>query len=175
MIDANAIETMKRMLRDMLLESWTAQGHYESGAVVETIEYTIEKIIDTTSLVAYMAPYGVYIETGTPASNIPFSPGSGASNSRYIEALMNYASRRMNANSLKEARSAAFAIAHKQKKEGMPTRNSLSFSSTGRRTGWIDAALEKGGEQLGAFIRDHVKWYFETQFDNIISKHKQNI
>jgi hypothetical protein len=162
MIDANAIETMKRMLRDMLLESWTAQGHYESGAVVETIEYTIEKIIDTTSLVAYMAPYGVYIETGT-------------SNSRYIEALMNYASRRMNANSLKEARSAAFAIAHKQKKEGMPTRNSLSFSSTGRRTGWIDAALEKGGEQLGAFIRDHVKWYFETQFDNIISKHKQNI
>jgi hypothetical protein len=48
----------------------------------------------------------------------------------------------------KEAKGIAFAIASKHKKEGMPTKGSVRFSKTGKRTGFIEQALDKNSQKF---------------------------
>jgi hypothetical protein len=52
----------------------------------------------------------------------------------------------------KEAKSIAFAIASKHKKEGMPTKTSARFSKTGKRTGFIEQALDKNSQKFVELI-----------------------
>jgi hypothetical protein len=71
----------------------------------------------------------------------------------------------------REAKSIAFAIASRQKREGMPTRNSARFSSTGKRTGFIEIALDDIEPQLAQLIERGIEEsinfvlesYFKTQ------------
>ena len=72
----------------------------------------------------YVLDYMATINTGVTASRIPYSRGSGARSSQYIQGLTNYVKRRMG-KSDKEAKSIAFAIASKHKKEGMPTKSEM--------------------------------------------------
>lgn len=174
-IGYDVFEGIKSRVRDALLESWIAQGHYETGAVVDSIEYTIERTFDRTSFIAYMAQYGVVHETGVAAADIPFTPGSGARRSAYIEGLIAWVQRRIAVADLREAKSVAFAIAHTQIVEGMPTRTALTYSTTLKRTGWIEAAFEKHGDALGSYIRQFTRDWMETSFTNMILQYKQKL
>ena len=48
----------------------------------------------------------------------------------------------------KESKSIAFAIASKHKKEGMPTIKSQKHSKTGKRTGFIETALDANSQKF---------------------------
>jgi hypothetical protein len=103
--------------------------------------------------------------TGVTAARIPYSPGSGAKTSKYIDGLIRYAKQRMGASD-KEAKGIAFAIASRHKKEGMPTVASAKFSSTGKRTGFIEAALDSKEAEFEQIINDAVEEAITVTIDN---------
>lgn len=130
-------------LIEKLRAEFVAQGHNLSGSLVESIESKVEATAGGFAVRFYANDYGAVLNTGVSAERIPYTPGGArrGGKSKYIQALIRYVQRRMNLRG-KEATSAAFAIARKHAKEGMPTRDSYRHSTNGRRTGWIDAVLE---------------------------------
>lgn len=164
------IEQLKVILKNAFLKEWKAQGHFESGKVIEEIDYEIKQEVERIEIVGKMYPYGVYIDRGVKANRIPFNPGSGAGRSKYIEGLINFVQRRMSISDLAEAKSVAFAIAHTQKKEGMPTRASHRFTDTGRRVGFISDALDKSRGEIGVFIRQFYRKFVGAEFERIVNE-----
>lgn len=57
----------------------------------------------------------------------------------------------------REAQRIAFAIASKHKREGMPTKASRRFSKTGKRTGFIEQALDDIEPQLAQLIEQGIE------------------
>ncbi len=163
----------ERFIKEELLKTWTDQGHKMSGKVVREMDIIVEQAVDKISFLFFSLPYGVYIEAGVDASKIPFSGSSGhGGKSAFIEALKSYAKNRMNLPD-KEALSAAFAIAHTQKKRGMPTPASSRFSSTGERTNWIGNTMERNEVFIREFMSRYVNEILSVLFDNIILKYSK--
>jgi hypothetical protein len=148
---------------------WKAQGHNLTGNAIQQLE---TRIIEGADIViqGYVVDYMANINAGVTAANIPYNPGSGARSSKYIAGLIDYVKRRMG-KSDREAKSIAFAIASRHKREGMPTKSSARFSSTGKRTGFIEAPLEGVEPELARLIERSleesfnfvVESFFKTQ------------
>lgn len=132
------LDNIAQEIIQLIGDEWIKQGHDLTGAFVQGLSYEIVDniiyIYDTTN-----SGYGKILNAGVSADRIPFSPGSGAKTSKYIQGLVRYAKLRMGASD-KDALSIAFAIAHKHKKEGMPTEDSTRFSKTGKRTQFVEDA-----------------------------------
>ena len=125
----------------LIAEEWIAQGHNLSGAFIEAIQSEVEQSGGNTIISWYDTTergYGAILNRGVTHEKIPFSPGSGAKTSKYIAGLFRYVKLRMAVSDDKQALGIAFAIAYKHKKEGMPTKDSAIYSSTGRRIGFIE-------------------------------------
>lgn len=164
---------LEALLRQELLKTWTDQGHNMTGSIVETADFVIEQTINKLSFLLYMFPYGGYMETGVSASSIPFSgTGKKGGTSKYIQALIKYAKKRMNLPD-KEAKGVAFAIAHKQKMEGMPTSASKNYSSTGSRTGWIEETMNRNRANIELAMFNYVDTIINIQFNNMVAKNQQ--
>lgn len=134
---------------------WKAQGHNLTGNAIQQLETRIVTGADIV-IQGYVVDYMANINAGVTAANIPYSPGSGARSSKYIAGLIDYVKRRMG-KSDREAKSIAFAIASKHKREGMPSKASARFSSTGKRTGFIEVALDGVEPELAQLIEQGVE------------------
>lgn len=161
------VEEVRAVMDDMLdfvmkelRNEIEAQGHNFTGAMSDTMRKEVIDIGNAIEGSIWINSYYKQVNEGVTADRIPFSPGSGAGKSKYIEALTKYMAQRLGLSE-REALSAAFAVAHKHKAEGMPTRSSYRFSSNGKRLGFFtntinDAApmIDKGFEQIGSGIID---------------------
>jgi exonuclease V gamma subunit len=103
--------------------------------------------------------------SGVTAARIPYTPNSGRPPSKYISGLIDYVKRRMR-KSDKEAKGIAFAIASKHKKEGMPTKASARYSSTGKRTGFIEQALDKSSPKFIELIENAITFSMEATIES---------
>jgi len=159
-IAAQIGEVVKRAL----IISYTMQGHKLTSGLINSIEYQVRAQVTSAEIDFLMFDYGVILDKGVSAARIPYSPGSGAKTSKYIDGLKQYARLRMGAATEKEAERIAFAIARKHKKEGMPTKASFVYSQTGKRTGAIDAALEDSNAEVTRLINMAMEEYIETFF-----------
>jgi hypothetical protein len=120
-----------RKVIDLIADEWIKQGHNMSGAFVKGLSYEIVDniiwIYDTTE-----RGYGRIVNDGVTKERIPFTPNkeraergwekSPFKTSKYIQGLVLYAKARLGLSD-KDAISVAFAIAHKQKAEGVPATN----------------------------------------------------
>jgi hypothetical protein len=131
----------------VVANEWRAQGHELSGSAVKQMETMVRMEINTLIIEGFVPDYMAINNQGVPSNKIPYYPGSGRKTSKYIDGLIDYVQRRMG-KSEKEAKGIAFAIASKHKKEGMPTKTSARFSKTGRRTGFIEIALDKNSQKF---------------------------
>lgn len=148
------IQKLENVLTKALAEEWQAQGHKMSGSITDTIEYVVKQDATMLTLSGFMYFYGNILASGTPANRIPYSGRTGrGGTSLYITALQNYVKQRMRISDEKKSKSIAFAIASTQKKEGMPTKGSYSFTKTGKRTDWIEEALKKNEDKITEVIR----------------------
>lgn len=129
-----------RVLVKELQEELKRQGHVLTGNLLKSIRESVYKEGRRTIGEVLLRDYAKYVNNGVEARNIPFGGGRG-SRSKYIEGLINFWQKR-GISDIKEATRAAFATAHKHKKEGMPTKASRRFSQTGKRTGFIETAIE---------------------------------
>jgi hypothetical protein len=128
------IKAAKQELKD--------QGHSLTGNLEKSFEVKLSKALQgglTGEIV--QEQYAEALDKGIKARRVPFRRGrrgSGGGSSRYIQALIRFFQLRgINA---RDAKRFAFATANKAKKTGHPTKpyyQGRSYSSNGRRTGWV--------------------------------------
>ena len=145
------------LIVDELRRQYRLQGHNLTGKLIASIEQKVTLTVTGAKVQVLIVDYGVIINNGTPASRIPYTPGSGrGGTSKYIQGLQNFARLRMGLNA-REALSVAFAIAKKQSKEGMPTKGSFRFSKNGKRTGAIEDTLQIIDNKIVELTSDFVE------------------
>ena len=144
-------DDIAQMAIDAVANEWKAQGHNLTGSAIKNMETVIHTETDKIIIEGFVPEYMAINNKGVLATKIPYYPGSGRKESEYIKGLMKYAKLRFGASD-KEAKSIAFAIASKHKKEGMPTIKSQKHSQTGKRTGFIEQALEKKEAEMADLI-----------------------
>ena len=149
----------------VVANEWRAQGHELSGSAIKQMETFVRMEINTLIIEGLVPDYMAINNQGVPANRIPYYPGSGRKESEYIKGLMKYVQQRMG-KSEKEAKSIAFAIASKHKKEGMPTKTSAKYSKTGKRTGFIEQALDKNSAKFIELIESAVTFSVEATIES---------
>jgi hypothetical protein len=165
------VKQLVDLIKQALAEEFEAQGHKLTGKTIASITQQIQKSDIELIIEFYGSGVNAIVNKGVSADRIPFQRGSGAGSSLYIDALTEYAKKRMGAYG-KEARSIAFAIAQTHKKEGMPTRGSYRFSSTGERLAFVDIALDKKASEVAILAQRIYSQYVNTALDNFINAHK---
>lgn len=156
MLDKQILEQIASLALQAVAIEWKAQGHNLTGKAIRELETRIIEKANSTIIEGYVIDYMATTNQGVPASRIPYNPGSGARSSKYIDGLIDYVKRRMG-KSEREAQRIAFAIASKHKREGMPTKASRRFSKTGKRTGFIEQALDDIEPQLAQLIEQGIE------------------
>ena len=149
----------------VVANQWKAQGHILTGSAFKQMETMVNFQINTLIIEGLIPDYMAYNNSGVKAERIPYYPGSGRKESEYIKGLMRYAKQRFGASD-KESKSIAFAIASKHKKEGMPTKASAKYSSTGKRTGFIETALDKNSQKFIELIENAIKFSVEVTIES---------
>ena len=141
------------------------QGHRLSGKLEKSISYEILQEPNAFVIAFDYLKYGIYVNNGVSPQNIPFSGRTGrGGTSKYIQALIDYAQ----ARGMNKPVSAAFAIAYKHKREGMPTKASRRFSANGRRTGFQNQVIEDVQKELPNLIDKHLFNQLRIVFENLI-------
>jgi hypothetical protein len=150
----------------VVANEWRLQGHELTGSAVKQMETMVRMEINTLIIEGFVPDYMAINNEGVKSDRIPYYPGSGRKTSKYIDGLIDYVQRRMG-KSEKEAKGIAFAIASKHKKEGMPTKNSvIKHSKTGRRTGFIEIALEKNNAKFIELIENAITFSVEATIES---------
>jgi hypothetical protein len=149
----------------VVANEWRLQGHELTGSAVKQMETMVRMEINTLIIEGFVPDYMAINNQGVTAARIPYTPNSGRPPSKYISGLIDYVQRRMG-KSEKEAKSIAFAIASKHKKEGMPTKTSARFSKTGKRTGFIEQALDKNNAKFIELIENAVTFSVEATIES---------
>ena len=149
----------------VVANEWRLQGHELTGSAVKQMETMVRMEINTLIIEGFVPDYMAINNQGVTAARIPYTPNSGRPPSKYISGLIDYVQRRMG-KSEKEAKSIAFAIASKHKKEGMPTKTSARFSKTGKRTGFIEQALDKNSAKFIELIENAITFSVEATIES---------
>lgn len=152
------LNKIKRELDESFKKELIAQGHSNSGK----LEASINGKINGNQLNGEIYDYGFILNDGVKPGRIPYRRGSGAKSSKFIDSLVLYfKSKGLNE---KEAKSAAFATAMVQKKEGMSTKGSKRFSKNGRRQGFIDHVIENKEAKIDKIATDGMDNIFNQEF-----------
>lgn len=144
-----------------------AQGHVASGKLIETIEIRINRTPDKITGGIYMEDYAIVLDRGVKADRVPFSPGSGARSSLYIQSLIDWIATIKPGLGDRERKSFAFAIANKARQEGHPTRGSFSFSQNGRRREWSKHAIDDKQQEIIALM--DLSEFVASSIDNFVT------
>ena len=72
---------------ESLIRFWRLQGHSLTGKFVRSLDHQVREAVGVTVIDFYMENYGVILDRGVSPSRVPYSPGSGARRSQYIEWL----------------------------------------------------------------------------------------
>lgn len=117
-----------------LAQELIAQGHQATGDLIKSFYEHVESAPDGIILQVWSnVDYGLYVDRGRkPGSYVPISVLIRWVQIKGIDVKWNMS-----------AKSAAFAINGAIKKHGIPTPGSLQYSSTGKRTDFIQAALDR--------------------------------
>lgn len=167
---AEFLEKLKVEIQDEL----KAQGHVLTGTLLNSIEVEIQERPNLIRGLIWMEDYGEAIDTGVPASSVPFSGATGrGGTSDYIQGLFTFF--KLKGLEEEEALSAAFATAYVAKREGHPTRGSFVHSTNGRRTGFFTDTLNNAAQEIDTFFDSLGGGVFLSVFNSIIDRFEQKI
>jgi hypothetical protein len=147
-------EQVGEVVKKAVKQAFIMQGRTLTGALVNSIDYSVNATVTSAFIEFTLLDYGMILNYGVPANRIPFSPGSGAKSSKYIDGLKMYAKLRFNAND-KEAERIAFAIAHKHKKFGMPLD---------KKTGAVEQGIKESSDEVEALISEALTQVINVMF-----------
>lgn len=161
MIDLLANDLIKLLTKSFISE-WNKQGHRLTGSFEKSIETQIKKSVKGLTIEFYWNNYANIVDRGVSANKIPYERGSKKRSSKYIDGLTDYVKKRLRVTDSDRARSIAFAIANKQKKEGMSTIKSRRFSKTNKRQGFIEDTVKASQDKLNEIINKYVEYEINT-------------
>lgn len=151
----DAMTDMMELLVEESRKELETQGHRLTGSLSNSLAYKVTASTDKVVGELTGSDYGVYLEFGVAANSIPFGGGgSPGGKSKYIEGLVRFF--KLKGLEPREALRAAFATAHVQKREGMPTRRSFAFSANQKRTGFVTHAAERLFDKFAAIIENRI-------------------
>lgn len=160
------IEQSLRIASEEIKSELMAQGHNNTGALINSIEGIVRDIEGGIRGELYMLERYIYINNPTPSSRIPYGGRTGAGGtSKYIQGLIEF----FKSKGAQDPKAAAFATAAKHKKEGRPTRGSYLFSNNGRRLGFLEASIIPIRERVYAQLEKDIEQYIELQVFNKIA------
>lgn len=163
------IDSSLEILIEEIRKEWKAQGKIASGKAFESIETELKLRFDSIEANVLVEDYMMYQDTGVEPGNIAFSPSSGrGGKSALIQGLVQWSKHKGIPLSEDERLGFAFAVATVMSREGMPTRNSASFSPTGRNLHWSDYAEEAALPRLEAQIGEGQ--IVQTLLDNMVNE-----
>lgn len=162
-------EKVGEYITKKIRERSAIQGHTLTGKFEAGLGYRIDNNdtivgIDETGV-------GKWIDKKLPADKVPFTFGSGAGKSKFIEGLTRYAEQRFGLSD-KKALSAAFAMAVTMKREGRPTTGSYFYTKNGSRTGVVSDTLTSETETIKQMIVNEAGKAIKIEFENLIRKYK---
>ena len=137
-------------------EAYDIQGHTLTGSLKKSLRHEVQESDVGTIIRFYMKSYGINVDSGTPASRIPFGGGARGKTSLYIQGLIEYAIKRFRVGT-DEAVKTAFRIANAHKRDGNPSQGSYKYSQNGKRTAFIRTALDKVEPELRKRIRIYIR------------------
>ena len=150
---------------DLLGASIIAQGHKHTGSLIRGLELRFK----LAEVQVWGAFYAKILNRGVRRNRVPYRRGKRrGGTSKYIQALIAYFQAKGKGSMSKNL---AFATANTHIKEGMPTNASRRFSSTGKRTGFVEEALKKS-DQIFRVAIDEKKREYEISIDNLIKEVK---
>ena len=134
----NTIKKASLIVADHLQKELELQGHIASGNLKKSIQPgTIKTGDNFIDQVIEMLAYGEDVDQGVSAQNVAPVKVHFGDILRWIKTK--------GLSSGNQAEDVKFALntARKHKREGIPTKSSLRFSKTGKRTGFISDGSEK--------------------------------
>jgi hypothetical protein len=159
MIGDTTIKQIDLHLQLDLKKELRAQGHYLTGALEASI-HSKQTATGNKSVIEMDAlDYADDLFEGVPPEHID------QTDPNYIKGLTEYAKKRFGYSG-KKAEKAAVAIARKHAKEGMPTKNSYQYSSTGERLFANVEAYNKNEAEYANFLESEVS----SEIDLFIDK-----
>jgi hypothetical protein len=91
-------EQVGEVVKKAVKQAFIIQGRSLTGALVNSIDYSVNATVNSAFVEFTLLDYGMILNYGVTADRIPYSPGSGAKSSKYIDGLKLYAKLRFNAN-----------------------------------------------------------------------------
>lgn len=147
-----------------------SQGHKLTGKLAASTKGSTRDIPDGAIIEVVREQYGEFLDNGVSRNRVPFSPGSGAKTSKYIEGLIRFVKLRgLKPRGKQTHKDIAFAIARKHKRVGIPTPASKRFSKTGRRTGALGEVVEREKTYIRDQIRASALEYIEAMVADMLT------
>ena len=162
-------EQVGEVVKKAVKQAFIMQGRSLTGALVNSIDYSVNATVTSTFIEFTLLDYGMILNYGVPANRIPYSPGSGAKSSKYIDGLKLYAKLRFNAND-KEAERIAFAIARKHKKFGMPLDKKIGAVQNG-----IDDSKDEVEALISEALTEVINVMFLSSFAEVKKKNSDSL
>lgn len=162
-------EQVGEVVKKAVKQAFIMQGRSLTGALVNSIDYSVNATVTSAFIEFTLLDYGMILNYGVPANRIPYSPGSGAKSSKYIDGLKLYAKLRFNAND-KEAERIAFAIARKHKKFGMPLDKKIGAVQNG-----IDDSKDEVEALISEALTEVINVLFLSSFAEVKKKNSDSL
>ena len=162
-------EQVGEVVKKAVKQAFIMQGRSLTGALVNSIDYSVNATVTSAFIEFTLLDYGMILNYGVPANRIPFSPGSGAKSSKYIDGLKMYAKLRFNAND-KEAERIAFAIARKHKKVGMPLDGKIGAVQNG-----LDDSKDEVEALISEALTQVINVLFLSSFADVKKKNSDSL
>ena len=162
-------EQVGEVVKKAVKQAFIMQGRSLTGALVNSIDYSVNATVTSAVIEFTLLDYGMILNYGVPANRIPYSPGSGAKSSKYIDGLKLYAKLRFNAND-KEAERIAFAIARKHKKFGMPLDKKIGAVQNG-----IDDSKDEVEALISEALTEVINVMFLSSFAEVKKKNSDSL
>ena len=162
------IKAALEFLRQQIISELRGQGHVATGNLLRSIEIVIEELGEKIVGRILVADYALFLDKGVSADRIPFSGITGrGGKSRYIQALINWIRIKRPSASDNQVKGIAFAIAHKAKQEGHPTRGSYAYAQNNRRKEWTRYAIDDNEEEFEKLL--DLENLMVARIENLIS------
>ena len=162
-------EQVGEVVKKAVKQAFIIQGRSLTGALVNSIDYSVNATVNSAFVEFTLLDYGMILNYGVPPERIPYSPGSGAKSSKYIDGLKLYAKLRFNAND-KEAERIAFAIARKHKKFGMPLDGKIGAVQNG-----LDDSKQEVEELINEALTQVINVLFLGSFAEVKKKNSDSL
>ena len=149
---------------DVLIKAITdalvAQGHRASGRLIDTARRVVTLRLDRMFIDIELEDYYKKLDEGQPAGTLV-----------EIGRLVKWLRSTKFSGGGAELRRAAFLIQRAIFREGSPTEGSLRFSSTGKRTGFLNDAIRRADPKIDQIAEREL----ERALDEIIDKAVQEV